>query len=174
MWFRVGLLLLLLGIGDRAQAEPLRAPLWGEPALQMEAPKGWTVSRGGWLSGDHFVIALVPGRAGLIALAMIERDQAPAPREEAQKIAGAEWVLDAGSTAASIDGHAAEAFTATERSGGTHPDRQARYLIARIDDRHLAVVIAIVAKTEADVDRLATDDAVASVHVIPPRSSAGN
>jgi hypothetical protein len=88
-------------------------------------------------------------------------------------VAGEEWSLDAGSSLASIDGHEAEAFTATERSAASHPNRQARYLIAKIDDHHVAVVIAVVATTESDADRKATDDAVASVHVTLPRPAAG-
>jgi hypothetical protein len=174
MMVRIGLLLLLLGLAGPVAADPIRAPLWGEPAMQMDPPSGWKISRGGWLSGDHFVIALKPDRAGLLALSMMSRDTVPPLRDIAQKIAGNEWVLDAGSSAGSIDGRDAEVFTATETSDPKHTDRKARYVIARIDDHHIAVVVAIMGATETDADRKATDDAVASVRMVRPKSAAGS
>ena len=67
---------------------------------------------------------------------------------------------------AAIDGHPGEAFLATERKAATHPDRQARYVIAKIGEHDLALVIAVVATAESDADRKATDDAIATVHVV--------
>ena len=91
------LLVPLIGLclGTAAAAEPIRTPLWGEPALQMDAPTGWRVTRGGWLIGQHFVIAVMPDREGLLAINMAHFDGDPPPlRDMATKVAGAAWSLE--------------------------------------------------------------------------------
>lgn len=152
--------------GSAVAAGPLRAPGAGAPALQMDAPPAWKIKRVE-LFGASLATASAADRSGLVAIAMVPSGGAVPPlRDLAQALAGAPFGANVQSSPASLDGHAAEAFTATQPPKGAQPERHVRYLVARIDDHHVGLVVAVTAAGEPDAERKLVEDTAANVRVI--------
>lgn len=159
-------------LAGHAGADPLRAPLKGDPALQMDAPPGWQIKRAN-MFGASLAMASTADRSGLVAVVMIPSGgAAPTLAAMAKQLAGAPFAAAAQSSPATLDGHAAEAFTMTQPPKGSLPERRLRFVIVRMDDHHIGMVVAITAAAAPDAERNQIEAAVAQARVIGPARPA--
>lgn len=167
----IALLASVLGVRP-VVAEPLRAPVAGAPALQMDAPPGWQIKRAN-MFGASLAMASTTDRSGLVAVVMIPSGgAAPTLAAMAKQLAGAPFAAAAQSSPATLDGHAAEAFTMTQPPKGSLPERRLRFVIVRMDDHHIGMVVAITAVAAPDAERNQIEAAAAGVRVIAAAAPA--